>query len=473
MQDDAVPGATGELAYEIPTVHFACMYQPLDEIRDYFGDDNAIYFSWLATYTRALGFAGIWGTITMVEQWVGVLREPGDPGGVDGNRATLVYSVFMSVWSVIFLSVWKRKEAEHSFLWGSEGFEDSQKERPEFKGILVVNKETGREDLVEGRPLMRALKKFFSVVVIFLCMFATVMGAFVAVGFKNKAPKKCNPDNLVTHELLASCTYFTEAKCPGGGVYPADCEGAVPVVPSEYWPGSWSDFDTNCCYDMEDAFMSADARGCDHPSFFVAGSPDPNCVDAEGYEDSDGDGFHDSGPGQAAFFGEMGAGEKNKWKMISAACNLVVIQGAGAIYEVIATWLNDLENYRTETEYSDGQIQKNFAFQFINNYFVLFYIAYLRQINLPSWGVSGKTCPESCLSEIQLQMIVVFSLKTFGLQLVELAKPFIAKYITMLKEVSNLNKMVAQAGDMMDSAAAAAGSAVMTEEMRKELVRLH
>ena len=60
MQDDAVPGATGELAYEIPTVHFACMYQPLDEIRDYFGDDNAIYFSWLATYTRALGFAGIW-----------------------------------------------------------------------------------------------------------------------------------------------------------------------------------------------------------------------------------------------------------------------------------------------------------------------------------------------------------------------------------------------------------------------------
>ena len=87
-----------------------------------------------------------------------------------------------------------------------------------------------------------------------------------------------------------------------------------------------------------------------------------------------------------------------------------MIQGAGAIYEVIATWLNDLENYRTDTEYSDGQIQKNFAFQFINNYFVLFYIAYLRQINLPSWGVSGKTCPESCLSEIQLQMIVVFSL---------------------------------------------------------------
>ena len=100
MQDDAVPGATGELAYEIPTVHFACMYQPLDEIRDYFGDDNAIYFSWLATYTRALGFAGIWGTITMVEQWVGVLREPGDPGGVDdksnmkvvdADHGTIVY----------------------------------------------------------------------------------------------------------------------------------------------------------------------------------------------------------------------------------------------------------------------------------------------------------------------------------------------------------------------------------------------
>ena len=116
------------------------MYQPLDEIRDYFGDDNAIYFSWLATYTKALGIAGIFGSITMIFQfWKPEVLIPKEEqiAGVDGNPLTLMYSVFMSIWSVVFLSVWRRKEAEHSFLWGSEGYEDSEPPRPQFKVRLT------------------------------------------------------------------------------------------------------------------------------------------------------------------------------------------------------------------------------------------------------------------------------------------------------------------------------------------------
>lgn len=49
IMDDAGNGFqhTPDTPYIIPTVVFGCLYQPLDEIRDYFGDDNAIYFSWL------------------------------------------------------------------------------------------------------------------------------------------------------------------------------------------------------------------------------------------------------------------------------------------------------------------------------------------------------------------------------------------------------------------------------------------
>ena len=62
---------------------------------------------------------------------------------------------------------------------------------------------------------------------------------------------------------------------------------------------------------------------------------------------------------------------------------------AGLIYESIAVWLNDKENHRTDTEYNDGLIIKNFLFQFVNNYFILFYIAYLRQIE---FGSVKKQC---------------------------------------------------------------------------------
>lgn len=59
---------------------------------------------------------------------------------------------------------------------------------------------------------------------------------------------------------------------------------------------------------------------------------------------------------------------------------------------------SDKENFRTQTEYNDGVIIKNFAFQFVNNYFVLFYIAYLRQVEFMG---SKKECDRSCLGELQ------------------------------------------------------------------------
>lgn len=40
--------------------------------------------------------------------------------------------------------------------------------------------------------------------------------------------------------------------------------------------------------------------------------------------------------------------------------------------------LNDWENHRTATDYTDQLIFKTFAFQFINSYMSLFYIAFIK-----------------------------------------------------------------------------------------------
>eukprot|EP01050_Picozoa_sp_SAG11_P003439 SAG11_NODE_193_length_12862_cov_7.128888_15_plen_78_part_00 len=59
--------------------------------------------------------------------------------------------------------------------------------------------------------------------------------------------------------------------------------------------------------------------------------------------------------------------DQQKWKLLSAGANLLLIVVAGIVYELIAEKLNNFENYRTETEYQDGLIAKNFLFQFVNN----------------------------------------------------------------------------------------------------------
>lgn len=81
-------------------------YQPVDEIRNYFGEQVALYFSWLGVYTQALIALSFFGIVTMAFQ------PAQSEGGVNANPLTLAYSVLLSLWSVAFLSAWKRRETE-------------------------------------------------------------------------------------------------------------------------------------------------------------------------------------------------------------------------------------------------------------------------------------------------------------------------------------------------------------------------
>ena len=70
--------------------------------------------------------------------------------------------------------------------------------------------------------------------------------------------------------------------------------------------------------------------------------------------------------------------EQNKYKIYSSLANLMIIGVFGQTYEFIAYKLTEWENHRTKTEFEDTIISKNFGFQFVNNYFVLFYICFIR-----------------------------------------------------------------------------------------------
>ena len=73
---------------------------------------------------------------------------------------------------------------------------------------------------------------------------------------------------------------------------------------------------------------------------------------------------------------------KSKYIILSAAANLTIIVIFGWIFERIAESLTQFENHRTESDYSNALVVKNFCFQFVNNYFVLFYIGCKSTSNL-------------------------------------------------------------------------------------------
>jgi len=65
--------------------------------------------------------------------------------------------------------------------------------------------------------------------------------------------------------------------------------------------------------------------------------------------------------------------------------------------------LNDLENFRTETEYNDSLIVKTFIFQFFNSYLSCFYVAFVKGTSIALFGalgakdeVTGKAFADMC-----------------------------------------------------------------------------
>ena len=321
--------------------------QPIDEIRDYFGEQIALYFAFIQTYTRSLIWPTMIGTITMIGHF---------QNGVEGNQLTVVYSVLVSFWSVYFLSRWKRRQAELMFLWGTQDFEASETPRDEFiqfardpskTGVeFQLSDITGKMEAVETKPWIKYVRIVGSAVVILLfigLVYVTVMFAM------------------------------------------------------------WTKLD----------------------------------------------------PG-SKYASQIGS-------LISAS-SIVIF---GKLYERVAVYLTELENHRTQTQYEDAQITKSFLFQAFNNFFVLFFIAFLKQGRIDTVGfievearnstciakeidcdpdelhpevavdcINGKLQVPSCMSELQTQLLIVFCLKQVLLGSLEIIIPLLkAKSRAALRKV--------------------------------------
>uniref|UniRef100_A0A3B4EAQ2 Anoctamin n=1 Tax=Pygocentrus nattereri TaxID=42514 RepID=A0A3B4EAQ2_PYGNA len=149
-------------------------YQPLDHIREYFGEKIALYFAWLGFYTAWLLPAAIVGTFVFVS---GIMtmssntpaKEICESGGrylmcplcetckpwnmsdicpmaqvgyLFDHPGTVFFSIFMSFWAVTFLEYWKRKNATLAHHWDCMDFhEEEEPPRPEFAAMAPAMEE--------------------------------------------------------------------------------------------------------------------------------------------------------------------------------------------------------------------------------------------------------------------------------------------------------------------------------------------
>uniref|UniRef100_A0A3B4FSV1 Anoctamin n=1 Tax=Pundamilia nyererei TaxID=303518 RepID=A0A3B4FSV1_9CICH len=155
-------------------------YQPLDHIREYFGEKIALYFAWLF-YTGWLLPASVVGTVIfLIGFWLVATDVPNElcgsgnsfimcplcnicsywnyssicvtykAGLLFDNGGTVFLSVFMSLWAITFLEYWKRTCSSLSHRWDCSEFQDiEERPRPEFTAMAPMtmrNPVTGAEE---------------------------------------------------------------------------------------------------------------------------------------------------------------------------------------------------------------------------------------------------------------------------------------------------------------------------------------
>nr|XP_055051662.1 anoctamin-7 [Misgurnus anguillicaudatus] len=170
-------------------------YQPLDHIREYFGEKIALYFAWLGFYTGWLLPAAVAGfVIFLFGIWLMVTDTPAEElcssggafvmcplcnictywnlssicdtykaGLLFDNGGTVFFSIFMALWSVTFLEYWKRTNSILAHRWDCSEFEEiEERPRPEFTALApntIRNPVTGAEEphFPERQRLSRTL----------------------------------------------------------------------------------------------------------------------------------------------------------------------------------------------------------------------------------------------------------------------------------------------------------------------------
>ena len=144
--------------------------QPLESIREYFGERIGFYFLYLQHYTSSLLPMAFLGLMTIV--YNELIASYSLYGHYDTMYylADIILAGCMLIWSTLYVEFWKRLQTTMGMQWGMSGFEDSEQDRPLFVGIETVSPVDGSR----ARYFPTATAKFRSNVVGGIVCFAII-----------------------------------------------------------------------------------------------------------------------------------------------------------------------------------------------------------------------------------------------------------------------------------------------------------
>uniref|UniRef100_A0A452STD4 Anoctamin n=1 Tax=Ursus americanus TaxID=9643 RepID=A0A452STD4_URSAM len=209
--------------------------QPIDDIRDYFGEKVALYFAWLGWYTYMLVPAAVAGLIIFLSgfslfnasQISKEICEAHDillcPRGdhsrryqqlsdtctfaklthLFDNEGTVLFAIFMALWATVFLEIWKRQRARVVLHWDLYGWDEDQEEM----ALELINCPE-----YELRPYQHSYLRSTVILILSLLMICLMIGiAHLLVVYRVLAAAYFNSALLFREEQVTTAVVVTGA----------------------------------------------------------------------------------------------------------------------------------------------------------------------------------------------------------------------------------------------------------------------
>ncbi len=154
--------------------------QPIDDVKEYFGEKVAMYFEFTGHYTTWLLPLAIAGIVVCVDLAV----ETATTGSLDSallsGYTIPFYCIFVSFWAQLMIEFWKRKQTTRAMEWGTTMFEEEETDRPEFKGEEMRSIVNGKKVkyFAPAEKLRRVLYSYFIIGLMMLLVVGCVSAIF-------------------------------------------------------------------------------------------------------------------------------------------------------------------------------------------------------------------------------------------------------------------------------------------------------
>uniref|UniRef100_A0A8B9LU47 Anoctamin n=1 Tax=Astyanax mexicanus TaxID=7994 RepID=A0A8B9LU47_ASTMX len=189
-------------------------YQPVDLIRKYFGEKIGLYFAWLGVYTQLLALASLVGIIVFLygcftidsnvpslemcdekqnftmcplcdracEYWhLSTACGTARASHLFDNPATVFFAIFMSLWAVMFLEHWKRRQNSLNYSWNMTGMEEEEVLNFSLSSLslFIFFSQPGDEKLTWKDRMPGYFINISSILLMFGVTFAAVFGVIM------------------------------------------------------------------------------------------------------------------------------------------------------------------------------------------------------------------------------------------------------------------------------------------------------